>query len=258
MDKILVSRGLTASRQKAQALIMAGLVYSGNRKIDKAGLLMDTAAPFHIREKMPFVSRGGLKLQHALEVFQVNAGGRTAVDLGCSTGGFTDCLLQNGAEKVVAVDVDPRQIDWELSRDPRVVLIKKNARYLQKEDIPLSFDLVTMDLSFISVLKVFPAVRQLLDLGEVLPLIKPQFEVGRSQVGKKGVVKEASLHYSVLSRIAQEALSLGFAVKGVTSSPIKGQKGNREFFLHLSVGGTPEGHLSIEESIKEAVWDEKD
>jgi 23S rRNA (cytidine1920-2'-O)/16S rRNA (cytidine1409-2'-O)-methyltransferase len=258
VDKILVSRGLTASRQKAQALIMAGLVYSGRQRIEKAGLLLDKDAPVHIKEKMPFVSRGGLKLQHALKAFQVDAGGRTAVDLGCSTGGFTDCLLQNGAEKVIAVDVDPRQFDWELGRDPRVVLIKKNARYLQREEIPASFDLVTMDLSFISVLKVLPAVGQMLDRGEVLPLIKPQFEVGRSQVGKKGVVKEASLHFSVLSRIAREVLSLGFAVLGVTSSPIRGQKGNREFFLHLSVGGNPEPHLFIEESIKEAVCDEKD
>ena len=235
---------------------MAGLVYSGDQKMDKAGLLVDKDIPIIIRRKMPFVSRGGLKLQHALEAFQVNAKGRTAVDLGCSTGGFTDCLLQNGAEKVFAVDVDPRQIDWALGRDSRVVLIKKNARYLQRAEIPSSFDLVTMDLSFISVLKVFPAVRQMLARGEVLPLIKPQFEVGRSQVGKKGVVKEASLHYSVLSRIVREVSSLGFAVLGVTSSPIRGQKGNKEFFLHLKIGENPEGNVSIEESIKEAVWDE--
>lgn len=237
---------------------MAGLVYSGQERIEKAGLMMDSETPLSIKEKMPFVSRGGLKLRHALEAFQVKAGGRIAVDLGCSTGGFTDCLLQQGAGKVFAVDVDPRQLDWKLSQDRRIVVIKKNARYLNSEDIPWNFDLVTMDLSFISVLKVLPAVRRMMDRGDVIPLIKPQFEVGRSQVGKKGVVKDAGLHFSVLSRIAEEVQALAFTVLGVTASPIRGQKGNREFFLHLSSGGDSEEQLSIEESIKEAVWDEND
>jgi 23S rRNA (cytidine1920-2'-O)/16S rRNA (cytidine1409-2'-O)-methyltransferase len=257
-DRILVSRGLTDSRQKARALIMAGQVYSGRTRIEKAGLILEEDVPLEIREKMPFVSRGGLKLAHALSAFRVEVTGRTAVDLGSSTGGFTDCLLQKGAAKVIAVDVDPRQFDWRLGQDPRIILVKKNARYLRSEDIPAAFDLVTVDLSFISVLKVLPAVKRLMDGGDVLPLIKPQFEVGRPQVGKKGLVKDATLHFSVLTRITEEVQTMGFFVLGITSSPIKGQKGNREFFLHLSVGEGPKGRISIEDSIKEAVWDESD
>lgn len=256
LDKILVNRGLTDSRQKARALIMAGFVFSGEKKLDKAGIMLESDVDVHIKKRMPFVGRGGLKLHHALKEFQVDVSGLTALDLGCSTGGFTDCLLQNGAEKVYAVDVDPRQFDWKLSHDPRVNLIKKNARYLLKEDIPSRIDLVVMDLSFISVLKVLPAVRRMMEHGRVIPLIKPQFEAGRSHVGKKGIVKDPELHSAVLFRVVEGASLLDFNFRAITASPIRGQKGNREFFLLFSIGEDEYPDLSLTESIKEAVWNE--
>lgn len=253
IDKILVEKGLADTRQKARALIMAGLVFAGDRRIEKAGTRLAPDADIRIKETMPFVGRGGLKLRHALAEFRLDVTGITAADLGSSTGGFTDCLLQNGAKKVFAVDVDPRQFDWGLSRDARVVLIKKNARYLEKSDFSEPVDLVTVDLSFISLLKVLPAVRRILDQGDVLPLVKPQFEVGRSQVGKKGVVKDPKLHSDALLRVAAGAADQGYRIHGIIPSPILGQKGNREFFLHLSLGRTQEAEFSMEDRIKEVV-----
>lgn len=235
---------------------MAGYVFSGEQKLDKAGIMLERDVEVHIKKKMPFVGRGGLKLDHALKEFHVDVSGLTALDLGCSTGGFTDCLLQGGAEKVYAVDVDPRQFDWKLSQDPRVTLIKKNARYLLKEDIPSRIDLVTMDLSFISVLKVLPAVKRVMEHGYVIPLVKPQFEAGRSHVGKKGIVKDPERHSAVLLRVVEGAFLLDYNFLGVTASPIRGQKGNREFFLLFSIGEDESPDLAIKESIKEAVWNE--
>jgi 23S rRNA (cytidine1920-2'-O)/16S rRNA (cytidine1409-2'-O)-methyltransferase len=198
-----------------------------------------------------------LKLEEALNKFNVSVKDKIAADLGASTGGFTDCLLQSGAKGIYAVDVEIRQMDWNLSKDSRVVCIDKNARHLSKDDFPEELDLVTMDLSFISVLKVLPALKELLGKGMLLCLIKPQFEVGRGQVGEKGVVRDGALHEEVLNRIINEAGKMGFGVKGLIRSSTRGQKGNREFFVLWSLGKSPFSLHEIQVIIKEAVWDEK-
>ncbi len=257
-DKLLVDRGLAESRNKARALIMAGLVRASGEKIKKAGDFIDKSMDLSLDQKPVYVGRGGIKLEKALDEFKIDARGITAADLGASTGGFTDCLLQRGAQKVFAVDVDTRQIDWKLRNDPRVMLIQKNARFLETEDFDEEIQLVTMDLSFISVLKVLPAVRNILRRGEVISLIKPQFEAGRSQVGKNGVIKDPNIHEDVLNRIVGEVLDLGLDVRNVTGSPVKGQKGNREFFILCSVTGKDPDLKKLKTLIKEAVWNEKD
>lgn len=210
---------------------MAGLIYSGGQKVEKAGQLLDVEEILTLKETLPFVSRGGLKLDEALETFNLSVEGKKAVDIGSSTGGFTDCLLQRGAAKVFAVDVDTRQIDMKLRQDARVELVEKNARYLEQEDIPDFVDLVTIDLSFISVLKVLPAVKKIVDDGFVVSLIKPQFEVARNQVGKKGIVRDRSLHEEVLILIAQEAEEIGFSFVDAMKPTVRGQKGNQEYFF---------------------------
>jgi 23S rRNA (cytidine1920-2'-O)/16S rRNA (cytidine1409-2'-O)-methyltransferase len=256
-DKVMVERGLTESRQRAQALIMAGRVFSDQERIEKPGQKVAQDQDIVVKEEMPFVGRGGLKLSEALERFGVSVKGKIAADLGSSTGGFTDCLLQKGAEKVYAVDVDTRQLDWRLREDPRVILIEKNARYLDKQDFADPLDIITADLSFISILKIFPAVKEIIGEGLLVALIKPQFEVGKSQVGKKGVVRNPSLHEGVLIKIIEEAENRGFHAVGLTRSPIRGQKGNREFFL-LWTDKRPalEPHR-MRKLIKEAVWNEQ-
>jgi 23S rRNA (cytidine1920-2'-O)/16S rRNA (cytidine1409-2'-O)-methyltransferase len=254
-DKIIVDRGLAESRHKAQALILAGLVYSEKGRVEKPGQLVPVAAQIFLRETMPYVSRGGLKLIEALEYFTITPEGKFAADLGCSTGGFTDCLLKEGAKKVYAVDVDIKQIDVKLREDPRVVLIKKNARYLERTDFPDPLDLITVDLSFISVLKVLPAIKNILGNGELIVLVKPQFEAGKGQVGKGGVVRNPNLHFEVLERILREAGKEGFFVQGVMKSSIRGQKGNREFFVHLSLFKERLTETQVQKYIKEAVWD---
>jgi len=257
-DKMVVFAGLADSRQKAQALIMAGLVYAGGRKVDKAGQLLDEEVELTLKETLPFVSRGGLKLDEALDEFDLSVEGKTAADLGASTGGFTDCLLQRGAAKVYAVDVDTRQLDMKLREDPRVVLVEKNARYLEKEDISDRLDIVTIDLSFISVLKVLPAVRDIVDDGVVVSLIKPQFEVGRHQVGEKGIVRDRALHEDVLLSIAQEAEDIGFSSAGVMRPSKRGQKGNQEYFIFwMKKDNGEKPSVVISDIIKKAVWDEK-
>lgn len=256
-DKILVERELAGSRQKAQALIMAGLVYSEGIRIEKPGQMLKKDQKLHVDDGMLYVGRGGLKLQEALETFHISANDAVAVDLGASTGGFTDCLLQRGAKKVYAVDVDTRQIDWQLRKDPRVVLIEKNARYLKEDDFDEAIDIVTTDLSFISVLKVLPAVQGWIGYGLLLSLIKPQFEVGRDQVGKKGIVRDPSLHEEVLRRMVSEAREMGWNTRGVMRVSLKGQKGNREFFILWSASKPPLSHEEEERSIKEAVWNEE-
>jgi 23S rRNA (cytidine1920-2'-O)/16S rRNA (cytidine1409-2'-O)-methyltransferase len=248
---------LAESPQKAQALIMAGLVFSEGQRIEKPGQMISADQEISLKEKMPYVSRGGLKLKEALEAFQIPIQGKVAADLGASTGGFVDCLLQKGAKRIYAVDVDIRQIDWRLREDPRVICIQKNARYLKKVNFGDALDIVTTDLSFISVLKVLPAVKEFLGGGRLLSLIKPQFEVEKGQVGKKGVVRNPALHEDVLDRIIEEAHKMGFALRGLIKSSHRGQKGNREFFIFWSLEEESLGQGEVQRLIKEAVWNEK-
>jgi 23S rRNA (cytidine1920-2'-O)/16S rRNA (cytidine1409-2'-O)-methyltransferase len=256
-DKIVAGRGLAESPQKAQALIMAGLVFSEGQRIEKPGQMIGVDQEISLKEKMPYVSRGGLKLKEALEAFQIPIQGKVAADLGASTGGFIDCLLQKGAKRIYAVDVDIRQIDWRLREDSRVICIQKNARYLKKDDFGDALDIITTDLSFISVLKVLPAVKEFLGGGRLLSLIKPQFEVEKGQVGKKGVVRNPALHEDVLDRIIEEAHKIGFALRGLIKSSHRGQKGNREFFIFWSLEEESLGQGEVQRLIKEAVWNEK-
>jgi 23S rRNA (cytidine1920-2'-O)/16S rRNA (cytidine1409-2'-O)-methyltransferase len=234
LDKLLVDRGLTPSRERAQALILAARVLVDGTKVTKAGQKVSEDSLIEILgEDMPFVSRGGLKLQHAFETFGLNAEGLVAMDVGASTGGFTDCLLQHGARRVYAVDVGYGQLAWKLRQDPRVVVIERqNIRYLAPELIPEPIQLATMDTSFISLKLVLPAVVSFLEpTAKVVALIKPQFEAGRSLVGKGGVVRDPEVHRSVCESIAQFCESLGLRVQSVTASPILGPKGNKEFLL---------------------------
>ncbi|MFB0566388.1 MAG: TlyA family RNA methyltransferase [Candidatus Aminicenantaceae bacterium] len=256
-DRILVERGLAESRQKAQAFIMAGLVFSEGQRIEKPGQRLGSDQEITIKEKMPFVSRGGMKLQGTLDIFNISVEGNVAADLGVSTGGFCDCLLKRGAKKIYAVDVDTRQLDWRLREDSRVVLIEKNARYLKKDDFDDALDIVTTDLSFISVLKVLPAVREFLGEGKLISLIKPQFEVGKGQVGKKGIVKDPCLHEKVLDKVIREARTMGFIFRGLNRSSMCGLKGNREFFIYWSLSGESLDPRETDRLIKEAVWNEK-
>jgi 23S rRNA (cytidine1920-2'-O)/16S rRNA (cytidine1409-2'-O)-methyltransferase len=240
VDHLLVERSLVGSREEASRLILAGKVRAGERRIEKPGTLLpaDTAlevsAPSH-----PYVSRGGVKLRHALEVFGVDPGGRVCLDVGASTGGFTDCLLQAGARQVIAVDVGYGQLAPRLRGDSRVhVLERTNIRALDASRLPARPTLATIDVSFISLALVLPVVVRCLDSpGEVVALVKPQFEVGKGQVGKRGVVRDPALHRAVLERVAGFAGEQGFAVLGMTASPLLGPMGNREFLVHLATRG---------------------
>ncbi len=239
LDKLLVDRGLTSSRERARALILAGQVVVGEHAVDKAGTRVETDAAIRVKgEDLPFVSRGGVKLAHALDAFAVEAAGRTAIDVGASTGGFTDCLLQRGATRVYAVDVGYGQLAWKLREDPRVVCMERtNIRQLTPQMLGASPDLAVIDASFISLDKVLPPTLALLSpQAEVVALIKPQFEVGKGQVGKGGVVRDPHQHAEVIARIREEAQALGCTVLGVTDSPLLGPKGNREFLIHLRKG----------------------
>jgi 23S rRNA (cytidine1920-2'-O)/16S rRNA (cytidine1409-2'-O)-methyltransferase len=257
-DKLLVEKGLAKNRNKAKALIMAGLVKASGKKVEKPGDFIDSHTHLSLEKTFPYVGRGGLKLEKALDEFKVDVRGWAVLDLGASTGGFTDCLLQRGAERVYAVDVDTRQIDWKLRNDPKVVLINKNARYLEKEDFDRDIQLVTMDLSFISILKVLPAVQNVLTQGKIISLVKPQFEAERDRLGKKGVIKDSQVHEKVLNRIVEQVLKMGLKIQNLIESPIKGQKGNREFFILCSVTGEKVSPNKLKTLIKEAVWNEKD
>lgn len=252
-DKLLAARGLAPSREKAQALIMAGSVTSAGQPVRKAGELVDAEAPLEIAQPFPFVSRGGLKLDEALTRFAIDVRGLIALDIGASTGGFVDCLLQRGAAKVYAVDVDTKQLDWNLSKDPRVVLIEKNARELAPTDIPEAPGVVTMDVSFISVLKILPALEGIAGDWPLVSLIKPQFEAGPRDVGRKGVVRDPTVHAEVLTRVLAEARSLGFGCRGLIRCSTRGQKGNVEFFAWW-IRGSPDLNADLIPSwIKEAV-----
>jgi len=231
-DALLARLQLAETQREAQALIMAGLVDSAGRRVEKPGQLLDPTRPVTVRKTMPFVSRGGLKLEGALAAFAIDVRGLVAADLGASTGGFTDCLLQRGARLVYAVDVSADQLDWRLRNDARVRPVEKNARHLRAEDFPVPPEIVVMDLSFISVLKVLPAVRAFLGPGRVVSLLKPQFEAGRDEVGKRGVIRDPARHEAVLIRLLEDARALGFQMLDLIKSSTRGQKGNQEFLVH--------------------------
>jgi 23S rRNA (cytidine1920-2'-O)/16S rRNA (cytidine1409-2'-O)-methyltransferase len=239
LDKLLVDRGLVASRERAQALILGAKVLVNGSRITKAGQKVPSDSEISLLgNDIPYVSRGGLKLQHAIETFGVRVKGLTALDVGASTGGFTDCLLQNGADKVYAVDVGYGQLAWKLRQDPRVVVIeRRNIRHLAGDLVPDPIQLATIDASFISLKLVIPSVVSFLDSNaEIVALIKPQFEAGREHVGKGGVVRDPQVHEQVCSTISAFCEGLGFRIIGVTPSPVLGPKGNREFLLLASWG----------------------
>jgi 23S rRNA (cytidine1920-2'-O)/16S rRNA (cytidine1409-2'-O)-methyltransferase len=235
-DLALVEQGLVPSREKARALILAGEVLVGDRPVTKAGDLVDPAVALRLRsEPMPYVSRGGVKLAHGLDVFGVDVRGVVALDVGASTGGFTDCLLQRGAGRVYCVDVGHGQLDWKVASDPRVVAIDRaNIRHLARDRIPETCTLAVIDVSFISLRLVLPVLPPFLAPGAPLvALVKPQFEVGRGHVGKGGIVRDEGARVEAVAAVAAAARELGFSVLGQTTSPITGGKGNVEFLLHL-------------------------
>lgn len=237
LDLLLVERGLVSSREQARRLIMAGAVVAGERRVDKPGTLIDPATAVRLKAgaQAPYVSRGGHKLAGGLEAFALDVTGVTALDVGASTGGFTDCLLQHGAAKVFAVDVGYGQLAWSLRQDPRVVnLERRNIRTLAPDELIPTPSLAVIDASFISLTLVIPQVISLIaDRGEIVALVKPQFEVGKGRVGKGGVVRDPALHAEVLADLQARADGWQLEVKGVTESPLRGPKGNKEFFLYV-------------------------
>lgn len=235
IDSLLVEKGLVPTRQKAQALIMAGKVFVQGALVDKPGREVDPGSEISVKEGLPFVGRGGVKLASFLDQTGLDVAGMTALDIGSSTGGFTDCLLKRGAARVYAVDVGKGLIDQGLRSDPRVVVLEeRNIRYLDPSEVGEPVDLAVIDVSFISLEKVLPRVREFLKgKGEVLALIKPQFEVGKGQVGKGGVVRDPAMHVEVVERIAGFSEGIGYVVRATGESPITGAKGNREFWIYL-------------------------
>ena len=236
LDVLMVQRNLAESREKAKALIMSGIVYVNGQKEDKAGTSFEETVQIEVRgNTLKYVSRGGLKLEKAMSRFGVQLAGKVCMDVGASTGGFTDCMLQNGAVKVYAVDVGHGQLAWKLRNDDRVICMEKtNIRYVTPEDIGDRIEFSSIDVSFISLTKVLGPVKQLLtDNGQVVCLIKPQFEAGREKVGKKGVVREKSVHLEVIEMVSDYARSIGFGILGLEFSPIKGPEGNIEYLLYL-------------------------
>ena len=233
---MLTEKNMFPSREKAKASIMAGLVYVDGQRIDKPGTPVDDNAEITVREALcPYVSRGGLKLEKALELFDFTLDGAVAVDIGASTGGFTDCMLQKGARKVFAIDVGYGQLDWKLRNDPRVVNMEKvNIRYLDMDTVDKDIDFISIDVSFISLKLVFPVAAQLLaETGSLVCLVKPQFEAGRSQVGKKGIVRDPAVHREVIENVAGYAADNGLYCHGLTYSPVTGIKGNIEYLMFL-------------------------
>lgn len=239
LDVLLVERGLVESRAKAQAVIMSGLVYVTGQKADKAGISYEENVEIEVRSgSCPYVSRGGLKLEKALRDFGVDPTGFVCSDSGASTGGFTDCLLQQGAKKVFAIDVGYGQLDWKIRSDPRVVVMERtNVRYVTPEQLGEPLDLSVVDVSFISLRIVLPVIKTFLkeNAGQVLCLIKPQFEAGKEKVGKKGVVRDPAVHKEVLDHFVALTKEIGFKILGLTFSPVKGPEGNIEFLAHLTL-----------------------
>lgn len=255
LDQLVFDRGFAESREKAKAIVMSGAVYVDGQKADKPGMSVPVDCGLEVRgETLKYVSRGGLKLEKALKVFPVNPKGKTCIDCGASTGGFTDVLLQNGAAKVYSVDVGYGQLAWKLRQDPRVINLERcNLRYLTGEQVPELLDLAVMDVSFISIRLILPVVRQFLKPGaDYICLIKPQFEAGREQVGKKGVVRDAGVHRSVIETCLEAARQAGYSVKGLDYSPIRGPEGNIEFLAWLVNAETDEPVLDIDAVVQAA------
>lgn len=239
LDVLLVSLGLAESREKAKAVIMAGNVFVDGQREDKAGSMFEDKARIEVRgHKLPYVSRGGLKLEKAVKSFSLSLEGKLCMDVGSSTGGFTDCMLQNGADRVYAVDVGYGQLAWKLRNDSRVICLERtNARHLSREQIPEVLDFASVDVSFISLKLILPPLCALLkERGHVTALIKPQFEAGRENVGKKGVVRDPAVHREVLEQFLRHAGDSGFTVLGLTYSPIRGPEGNIEYLAYLEKG----------------------
>ena len=255
LDVLLTEQGYADSRAKAQAIIMSGLVYVDGQKADKPGVSYGENASLEVRGAVcPYVSRGGLKLEKALRDFGVKPEGYVCSDSGASTGGFTDCLLQQGAKKVFAIDVGYGQLDWKIRSDPRVVVMERtNIRYVTPEQLGEPLDLSVVDVSFISLRIVLPAIKALLKpTGQVLCLIKPQFEAGREKVGKKGVVRDPAVHLEVLASFVELAKSLDFTIRNLTFSPVKGPEGNIEFLGHLSLQQAEDAVPDLDDLVRQA------
>lgn len=255
LDILVVKQGIAESREKAKAIIMAGNIFVNGQREDKAGTSFHEekiTIEFH-GTKLQYVSRGGLKLEKAMEGFGIEIEGLVCMDIGASTGGFTDCMLQNGANKVYAVDVGHGQLAWKLRNDPRVICMEKtNFRYVIRENIQDDIDFATVDVSFISLSKIlYPALQLLIDQGKMVCLIKPQFEAGREKVGKKGVVREPKIHIEVIEKVISYAKEIGFSILGLEFSPIKGPEGNIEYLVYLSKS-KEEDSYSVQETVNQA------
>ena len=255
LDVLMVQRNLAESREKAKALIMSGIVYVNGQKEDKAGTSFEETVQIEVRgNTLKYVSRGGLKLEKAMSRFGVQLAGKVCMDVGASTGGFTDCMLQNGARKVYAIDVGRGQLDWKLRQDDRVVCMEKtNIRYVTPEDIGEPVEFSSIDVSFISLTKVLLPIREYLTGdGEIVALIKPQFEAGREKVGKKGVVRDPDVHLEVLEHFLDHAKESGFTVLGLTYSPIRGPEGNIEYLGYLEKGPWQERTFDLKALVEES------
>lgn len=254
LDKLLVDRGFVENRTRAQALILAGQVLVNEQRVDKPGHAIDIDAEIRVKgETLRYVGRGGLKLEAALREFKIDPTGKRCIDIGASTGGFTDCLLQKGAARVWAIDVGHNQLAWKLRQDPRVVVIEgQNARDIQPDQFGERFDIATVDVVFISLTKILPAVRRCLgDDGDCIALIKPQFEIGKGEVGKGGIVTDPLKHRRVLREVVDAAREIGFRLMGLIESPILGGAGNREFLVHLKCAqGVANEPVQIAETIE--------
>jgi 23S rRNA (cytidine1920-2'-O)/16S rRNA (cytidine1409-2'-O)-methyltransferase len=258
LDVLLVEQGLAASREKAKAIIMSGIVYVDGQKEDKAGSSFENTVKIEVRgNTLKYVSRGGLKLEKAMEEFALSLEGKTCMDVGASTGGFTDCMLQNGAVKVFSIDVGHGQLAWKLRNDERVVCMERtNMRYVTREEVKDPIDFSSIDVSFISLTKILLPVKNLLvPEGEVVCLIKPQFEAGREKVGKKGVVRDKNVHKEVIHMVLDYAVSIGFVPIHLDFSPVKGPEGNIEYLLHIKNGGEAEERKDWDTVIEKVVGD---
>lgn len=262
LDVLLVEKGFFESREKAKAVIMSGCVYVNNQKADKAGASFDESLPIEVRGGDDrYVSRGGYKLEKAMQVFPISLEGKVTMDIGASTGGFTDCMLQNGAAKVYAVDVGYGQLAWKLRNDPRVINLERtNMRYVTDEQVPDKVEFFSADVAFISLRLILPAARAVsAENATAVCLIKPQFEAGRENVGKNGVVRDKKVHISVVEGIVEWCLQNGFSVLGLSYSPIKGPQGNIEYLIYIERSDAPENRLSTTaEEVVEASHDALD